>query len=179
MTAFHTALQLGHISVVKYFIENHLPQDEDLRRSVYSMPSSSSTNTLRLALETCIPELLWLILENKLYNERECKAAWDWVYSNECLSKVLSRHLASLSMDTDSKKQSGDDILEEMKNLLCSYGGFKSPSLSQEQLSVPNDQKREDVLAAAEDYLPSPSDTSETSSVPHFRRQHPSMFHLA
>ena len=172
MTAFHIALHLGHISIAKYFIESHSPQDEDLRRSIYSMPSSSTMNTLQIALQSCVPEALWLVLENKLFTDRECNAAWDWVHSDECLSKILSRHLSTMSLKTGAKKQSDDNILEEMKNLLRTYGGFKSPSSSQENLG----QKREHARATAEDYLPSPSDTSEASSAPQTRRQQSSMF---
>lgn len=166
LTAFHVALKNGHMSIVKYFLENYSSKDSESRRSIYFLQSSASTSTLQYALESCIPEAVWLVLENKLCTESECKAAWKWIHSDESASRVLSSRMSKTGVSTDGKTQKKEDVLEEMRNLLSSYGGSTSPS--QKVRTSKEEQKKQ--KATVEEYLPSPSDTSESSTLPSMSR---------
>ncbi|EIM89836.1 uncharacterized protein STEHIDRAFT_118931 [Stereum hirsutum FP-91666 SS1] len=110
MTAFHVALQRGHIPIVKYFFETYPVNDSD-SDPVYEPPPNRPL--LLLAMESAEPEAVWLILDKKLASRKEIKASWEWLWST-----------TGQRLYTSSKKTGK---LDEVKNILMKYGGFTAP----------------------------------------------------
>lgn len=98
LTAFHVAVQNGHLAVVKYFFRQLPPSDDD-NQEIYKTPSS--TNLLRLALDSAIPELVWLILEKKETSNKQINEAWTWICS-EAATNALTQ--------ASKSKQAGQDL---------------------------------------------------------------------
>ncbi|TBU50732.1 DnaJ domain-containing protein [Dichomitus squalens] len=104
MTAFHIALQGGNAKIVNHFFENYSPKDGD-HEGIYHSPESKSN--LHLALDSKEPEVVWLVLEKKLYTKEERDAAWDIVQSKKFKSSI-----------------SPTDKHVEFVNLFATYGGY-------------------------------------------------------
>ncbi|KAG6851252.1 hypothetical protein H0H93_011688 [Arthromyces matolae] len=70
-TAFHVALQRGHLSVVNYFFEEHPPSHD--AGSLYDSPPKASL--LSLAIDSLQPELVWMVLDKKLAKQQDIDSA--------------------------------------------------------------------------------------------------------
>lgn len=116
-TAFHTALQAGHIQVVKHFISTYSPQDSD-HEDIYKKPESSSL--LKLALNSREPEAVWLVLDNKLATQQDLTDEWVFVQSAAGKAVIVG---------TGGKKHEGK--YEEIRNLFMSYGQLPSEPVEQ------------------------------------------------
>lgn len=114
-TPFHVALQNGHLPILNYFFENHPIEDSE---DIYSSPSSRST--LSVALETGLPELVWTILDKGLATEEHISSAWDYIHTEDGERRILNSQRA---------KQK-EDCLEEIQNIIKSFGNFPSPPSS-------------------------------------------------
>ncbi|KAI0093677.1 hypothetical protein BDY19DRAFT_989230 [Irpex rosettiformis] len=113
-TTFHVALSGGHISILKYIMENHLPEDAE---SLYERPLSGSN--LQLAIDSRTPEVVWMVLENKLCNEEEIADAWT--------------HLTSSAGRQSSRLRRVEDKQKEIIDMLASYGKFNADSSPQDE----------------------------------------------
>ncbi|KAL5489755.1 hypothetical protein ACEPAI_4587 [Sanghuangporus weigelae] len=128
-TAFHLALQKGYIPIVQYFFRSLSPTDAD-HQAIYTAPPS--TDLLQLAMESFEPELVWMVLENKLASKQQISEAWTSLCSKNAQS-------------TSGRSEMKDCLLreEEIGNLLMSYGGLTPPSTSKKNPSeVPKDVKK-------------------------------------
>jgi ankyrin repeat protein len=122
-TTFHIALRKGHIPIVKYFFEAHSPEDSD---AVYHTPEG--TSLLALALESCKPELVWMILDKKLASDEEVVDAWKYITHED-------RH--SLLRKPGITKP--DAKVEEITSLLRSFGGFTQVPKPEPSAQIPTD----------------------------------------
>ncbi|KAL4251744.1 hypothetical protein ABKN59_004501 [Abortiporus biennis] len=147
-TAFHIALQRGDIPIIKYFFESYPPQDED-NEKLYEAPPSKSL--LDLALDSTTPEAIWLILDNKLASKEDMEAAWKFVVSNAG-RKTPPKGL--------TEKQ-GEDRVEEITNLLSTFGGFDRNKSSGEAGSSVDDSEQGDTVSESTD-VTSPSEVPNT-----------------
>ncbi|KAJ7905725.1 hypothetical protein B0H14DRAFT_2661321 [Mycena olivaceomarginata] len=117
LTAFHVALQSGHIPVVAYFLDEHPPKDSD---GVYEPPEGKTL--LSLALESHEPELVWKILDNGLATEQDINLSWTWITSTKGRSAMKS--------STGGRKGNlahSDEKFEDIMKLLMRFGGFTPP----------------------------------------------------
>ncbi|KAJ7271992.1 hypothetical protein B0H12DRAFT_1008394 [Mycena haematopus] len=121
LTAFHVALQCGHIPVVAYFLEEHPPKDSD---GVYEPPASKTL--LSLALESHEPELVWKILDNDLATQQDINQSWAWITSTTGRSAMKK----NLVQNGGRKGKAHDDkeAFEDIMKLLMRFGGFTPPS---------------------------------------------------
>lgn len=104
-------MKCGHIPIVSHYLKTYPPGDSE---SVYSLTDSSSL--LGLALDSREPELIYLILHNKLASSKDINEAWTWVTSNEGSSAF--------------KKSSGAkdaELYDDVLKLLTQYGNFTPP----------------------------------------------------
>jgi hypothetical protein len=113
MTAFHIALSKGYIPIVNYYIKNHSPTDESYD-DIYKYEPES---LLRLAIRSGEPEVVWMILENKMALYSDINDAWSWFSSTKGQSVVK-----------EAKPDNFHQCLEEIRNLLLAYGGFTPPT---------------------------------------------------
>ncbi|EIW85100.1 DnaJ-domain-containing protein [Coniophora puteana RWD-64-598 SS2] len=113
-TAFHIALQLGHVVVLKYFYETYDPKLEE-STAVYDAPPSRPL--LHLALDSAEPEVVWMVLDKGLAPSQDIRDAWALLSSN--VKEANSLSCAALHKDSR--------LREEMRNLLASFGGFTPP----------------------------------------------------
>ncbi|KAG5638279.1 hypothetical protein H0H81_000925 [Sphagnurus paluster] len=105
-TAFHVALQNGHISMVTYFFDEHAPGEDT--QGLYDTPLS--TSLLSLAVDSLEPELIWMILDKKLAIEHEIGASWDRVNSQEWIDSA--------------KTKIGAEKVHDIQELLIRYGEY-------------------------------------------------------
>lgn len=118
-TAFHIALKRGHVPVLKYFFEAYPTKDEDTG-GIYSLPGP--TSLLCLAIESHVPEAVWMILDKKLFQRKELVDAW----------KNLSSPIGTAAFINSVEQQNvkgtkKTEILEEVMNLIANFGGFTRP----------------------------------------------------
>ncbi|KAH7889399.1 DnaJ-domain-containing protein [Phlebopus sp. FC_14] len=111
LSAFHVALQHGHIPIVKRFFESYDPKEEDHSAIYNLLPPNSLLST---ALESAEPELVWMILDNGLASMQDIGNAWAQVTSMEGKQALLK-------IRNDELKNT------EIQNLLMRYGGFTPP----------------------------------------------------
>lgn len=94
---------------MRYILEAHPPKDTP---AVYEPPPN--TTNLQLAVDSRVPEAVWLVLENKVGNEAEIKETWDQITSQsgrEAFVKAADTHQAS-------------EVLDEITRLIASFGKF-------------------------------------------------------
>ena len=118
-TAFHIALKHGHIEVLKYFFETYPTNDEDTK-GVYSLHGPSSL--LSLAIESHVPEVVWMILHNKLFQRKEIVDVWKNLSSPAGTAAFING--IEQHVNGPAKKK---EILDEVVNLIMSFGGFTHP----------------------------------------------------
>jgi hypothetical protein len=80
-TVLHTALKLGRVAISKHIFENYPPSDVE---SMYDPPRNSSL--LALTVQSKEPELVWLVLENKLASALDIDKAWQQMTSSDTKS---------------------------------------------------------------------------------------------
>lgn len=119
-TAFHIALKQGHIPVLKYFFETYPKNDAD-GKGIYSLPGPSSL--LSLAVESHVPEAVWMILDNKLFQRREIVDVWENLSSSAGMAAFINKIEQQNVKSTVKKKE----ILDEVMNLIANFGGFTRP----------------------------------------------------
>ncbi|KAJ7724464.1 hypothetical protein DFH07DRAFT_854853 [Mycena maculata] len=115
LTAFHVALQSGHIPVVAYFFEAYPPKDSD-SNGVYKPPEAKTL--LSIALESHEPQLVWMILDNGLATAHDINLSWTWITSAEGRSAMKKG-----MRDGKAQEEKFGDILK----LLMRFGGFTPP----------------------------------------------------
>ncbi|KAJ6525655.1 hypothetical protein B0H19DRAFT_586137 [Mycena capillaripes] len=119
LTAFHIALQCGHIPIVDYFFEAYPPKDSD-SKGVYQSPASQTL--LSIALESHEPELVWKILENGLATEQDINLSWAWITSTKGRSAMRK------GVQTGRKgKGNNEEKFQDIMKLLMRFGGFTPP----------------------------------------------------
>jgi hypothetical protein len=115
LTAFHLAVQLGHVEIMKRpFFENYPPKESEYS-AIYSAPKS--TSVLHHALNSCEPEVVWMILDKGIANSQDINNAWAWVSAGNW--KAMMRKKAAPEVD--------DEKLDEIRQLLMTFGGFTPP----------------------------------------------------
>lgn len=119
-TAFHVALNHGHIPVLEYFFETYPTNDEDTD-SIYSLPGSSSL--LSLAVGSCVPEAVWMILDNKLFQRKEIVDVWKNL-SSPAGTVTFVKGIERKNVKSAAKKK---EVFDEVINLITSFGGFTRP----------------------------------------------------
>jgi len=119
-TAFHVALSHGHIQVLEYFFETYPTNDEDTD-GIYSLPGSSSL--LSLAVGSCVPEAVWMILDNKLFQRKEIVDVWKNL-SSPTGTATFIKGIERKNVKSAAKKK---EIFDEVINLITSFGGFTRP----------------------------------------------------
>jgi len=119
-TAFHVALNHGHIPVLEYFFEAYPTNDEDTD-GIYSPPGSSSL--LSLAVGSCVPEAVWTILDKKLFQKKEIVDVWKNL-SSSAGTATLINGIERKNVKSAAKKK---EIFDEVINLITSFGGFTRP----------------------------------------------------
>jgi hypothetical protein len=112
-TPFHVALARGHITILRYVIDTHPPEDTE---ALYVQPSSKSN--LQLALESQVPEAVWVVLDNKLSTAAETEEVWAHITSATGRQQFL---------DIANVQKTGDK-LGEIINLLATFGNFRLDS---------------------------------------------------
>ena len=112
LSAFHVALQHGHVQILKYFFESYDPKQED-HNAIYDL--SPPKSLLSIALDSTEPEVVWMVLDRCLATTQDIGNAWTVVTSLEGKQTLLKK------MGNDSMKYT------ELQNLLMSYGGFTPP----------------------------------------------------
>jgi len=115
MTAFHLALQRGQLTIVNHFLSEYPPHHSD-SSAIYD--SSECSDLLSLALESREPELVWIILDNKLVSRQELTKAWKWASTDSGIKTLRGRASAK-------ELEKAADI----QKLLNQYGGFSSPEI--------------------------------------------------
>ncbi|KAG6833698.1 hypothetical protein H0H87_002895 [Tephrocybe sp. NHM501043] len=145
-TAFHVALKYGHLSVVAYFFDEHVPSADTTK--VYELPPA--TSLLSLALDSLEPELVWMILDRKLASKQDMSSAWE----------RLSAERGKLKETVPTKAERIQDI----EQLLGRYGGFTSRSISRKESRDSHSKSR--VTHAKADTVP-----QEKTSAPQQGRQ--------
>lgn len=111
LSAFHVALQNGHIPVAAYFLETHPPNEDT--KAIYS--TASSQTLLSLTLDSYEPELVWMILDKGLATTHDINDAWVRVTSGG----------ASVSRPCRSAKDK--EHVGDITKLLMRFGGFTPP----------------------------------------------------
>jgi len=119
-TAFHVALNHGHIPVLKYFFETYPTNDEDTD-GIYTLPGSSSL--LGLAVESCVPEAVWVILDNKLFQRKEIVDVWKNL-SSPAGTATFIKGIERKNVKSAAKKK---EVFDEVISLIASFGGFTRP----------------------------------------------------
>ncbi|KAJ7087831.1 hypothetical protein C8R44DRAFT_819930 [Mycena epipterygia] len=117
LTAFHIALQCGHIPVVAYFFEAYPPSDS---HAVYDAPKSKTL--LSIALESREPELVWMILDNGLATEQDINLSWTWITSTKGRSEMKKSGKAG-----QKSKPNDEEKFEDIMKLLMRFGDFTPP----------------------------------------------------
>ncbi|KAJ7047013.1 DnaJ domain-containing protein [Mycena alexandri] len=119
LTAFHIALQSGHVPIVAYFFQAYSPKDSD-SEAVYRPPTPKTL--LSIALESHEPELVWKILENGLATEQDINLSWTWITSAKGRSEMKKSAQGSKKGKGHDEERFGDII-----KLLMRFGGFTPP----------------------------------------------------
>jgi len=113
LTALHVALRHGHVTILKHFLENYPPKEQD-STPIYDLQGSNNT-LLSLALESNEPEIVWMILDNGLSNAQDIANMWAFVSSSE--------HMQATKPSAKERENA-----EDIRNLLMRYGGFTPPN---------------------------------------------------
>jgi hypothetical protein len=98
---------------MKPFFENYPPKESE-HSGIYSMPKS--TSVLRLAVESCEPEVVWMILNNGIATSRDIGNAWTWVSAGNWKTTMKK-----------AREKVDDEKLNEIRQLVMTFGGFTPP----------------------------------------------------
>ena len=121
-TAFHVALEYGHLPIIRYFLDTYPPQDSDSESVLYLMNMNTDNKSLlRLALKSGEPEVVWLVLESGLADSKAIQTTWSWICANENQAKTVFGSVGKRGKVFDKEK------FKETKDLLLSRGGFTPP----------------------------------------------------
>lgn len=121
-TAFHVALEYGHLPILRYFLDNYPPRDRDSEPVLRLLDGDASANPLLwLALKSGEPEVVWLVLESGLADNRAARNTWTWICENEGQAK---KDFGSVGKQG---KGFNEEKFEETKELLASRGRFTPP----------------------------------------------------
>lgn len=101
--------------MVNYFLSEYPPHDSD-SSAIYK--SSGCPDLLSLALESREPELVWIILDNKLASRQELSKAWNWASTDSGI-KTLQGQASAKELEKAA----------DIQKLLNQYGGFSSPKI--------------------------------------------------
>jgi hypothetical protein len=118
-TAFHIALQHGHIPILQHFFESYAPGETE-SKPIYNLPESRSL--LSLALDSHEPEVVWMILDKNLASTHDVANAWARVSSGGGGGKDQPMK-ASQKIKVKNAEKAGD-----IRKLLMTFGGFTPPS---------------------------------------------------
>ncbi|KAF9469189.1 DnaJ domain-containing protein [Collybia nuda] len=110
LNPFHLSLLHGQIAIATYFFEEYPPCDDTA--NIYNSPASRSL--LLLALDSCEPELVWMILDKGLASSQEIIEAWNHFTSKDGI----------LAWRAPNRKAPAREIVEDIAKLLARYGGF-------------------------------------------------------
>jgi hypothetical protein len=130
LTAFHIALKHGHTSALKHFFDTYPPKEPEFK-SIYKL--NGSNTLLGLALESYEPEVVWMILDQGLANTQDIAKVWSRVAPS------------SEKAPTSNKSTKRRENMEEIRNLLMTFGGFtppNTPKVSQDNLKSSSEQHR-------------------------------------
>ena len=130
LTAFHIALKHGHTSVLKHFFDTYPPKEPEFK-AIYKL--NGSNTLLELALESSEPEVVWMILDQGLANTQDIAKIWPRVSPS------------SEKVPTSNKSTRKRENMEEIRNLLMTFGGFtppNTPKVSQDDLKSSSEQQR-------------------------------------
>jgi len=119
-TAFHVALKHGHIPVLKYFFETYPTNDNDTR-GIYSLHGPSSL--LSLAVESRVPEAVWMILDNKVFQRKEIVDVWKNLSSPAGTAAFIN----GIQQKNVKSTAKNEEIFDEVMNLIMNFGGFTRP----------------------------------------------------
>lgn len=86
---------------------------------VYDLPKSKSL--LSLALDTCEPELVWMILDKDLTSPEDINNAWSYITSDNGKAAAAKK----LGQNPPAKEL---EKLEDIKKLLMRFGDFTPPT---------------------------------------------------
>ncbi|KAJ7632817.1 hypothetical protein FB45DRAFT_913589 [Roridomyces roridus] len=118
LTAFHVALECGHIPAVQYFFEAYPSKDSD-SKGVYQPPESKTL--LSIALSSQEPELVYQILDKGLATEQDINSSWTWVTSAKGRAAMKKTKVAG------QKSKMHEEKVEDIMKLLMRFGGFTPP----------------------------------------------------
>ena len=118
-TAFHIALKHGRIEVLKYLFETYPTDDEDTK-GIYSLPGPFSP--LSLAIESHVPEVVWMVLHNKLFQRKEIVEVWKNLTSPAGTAAFINGIERNANSPVKNK-----EILDEVIDLIMNFGGFTHP----------------------------------------------------
>ncbi|KAL1758355.1 hypothetical protein FB107DRAFT_288663 [Schizophyllum commune] len=133
-TAFHVALQHGHVSIATYFLDTYPPSEED-HEGVYSVPEGTR-RPLLLAVDANEPELAYLLLEKKLANSDDAREALAYARSEAGRAVILALPSAANGKGKLKGKAQANAAAQEkygdMLELLIRYAGAaKAPDFEE------------------------------------------------
>lgn len=108
---FHISLRCGHVAISAYFIETYPPDADSMQ--IYEPPQPLTL--LSIAIRSCEPELVWMILDKGLATSQDMSNAWAQVSSSNGTLPPM-------------EKTPAKHVVEDIKGLLMRFGGFTSPS---------------------------------------------------
>jgi ankyrin repeat protein len=119
-TAFHIALQAGHVPIVEHFLESYPPKDSE-HDAIYKAPPSHSL--LSLAMSSVQPECVWKVLDNGFATLQDVSAAQIRISSAE--------RLKTSGQKADAVKH------EDIRRLLDSFGASTPATAGTERVERP------------------------------------------
>jgi hypothetical protein len=99
------------------FFDNYPPKESE-HSAIYNTPNS--TSLLALALDSCEPEVVWMIHDRGLATSQDINNAWTSVSAGNWKA-VMKKKAASAGRVADDKK------LDEIRQLLMVFGSFTPP----------------------------------------------------
>lgn len=160
-TAFHVALEYGHLPIIRYFLDTYPPQDDDSEPVLYlSDKNVDHRSLLRLALRSGEPEVVWLVLESGLADSKAVQATWTWICSNEDEAKIIFGSVGKRGKAFDKEK------FEETKDLLVSRGGFTPPPTPRGQSADVPPSGRTKKASHRKEKMMTPAEHNQTFTPP-------------
>ena len=99
------------------FFENYAPKESE-HSAIYDPPNS--TSVLLLALDSCEPEVVWMVLDRGIAKSQDINSAWTWVSTGNWKA-AMKKRAVSVGAKVDDEK------LDEIRQLLMTFGGFTPP----------------------------------------------------
>ncbi|KAI5900281.1 uncharacterized protein SCHCODRAFT_02695521 [Schizophyllum commune H4-8] len=168
-TAFHIALQHGHVSVATYFLDTYPPSEED-HEGVYSVPDGAR-RPLLLAVDANEPELAYLLLEKKLANADDAREALAYARSDAGRAVILGLPTKSGGHGKAKSKGQTNATAQEkygdMLELLVRYGGAaKAPDFAEVDEEKDAGEDSESASGSNLGSTPSAANASQSSGRP-------------